>query len=300
MSLCRRRLLQQGLPLLLGSSLCTLQTARAALRPGVVYPRIERDLVQRSQYPLQLLQQALQASGADLALQPSQQMMLQGRALLELQADRGAVDVVWSMTSREREQELLPIRIPICKGLFGYRLLLLQRGQLDAQRLLDEVASLDDLGRHTLLQGHDWPDTTILRANGLRVQTGTSVEALLHLLQQGRGLAFPRAVLEVDLELAAYAGQVRLERGLALRYPTAVYFFVRKGAEQLARQIELGLEQLIANGGFERLFQRHFGGSLQRHLARTPGAPVRRVFDLHNPLLPPKTPLHRRELWHQS
>ncbi len=300
MSWCRRRLLQQGLPLLLGSSLSPLRTAWAAARPAVVYPRTERDLAQRSQYPLQLLQQALKASGADLALQPSQQMMVQGRALLELQADRGAVDVVWTMTSREREQELLPIRIPIYKGLFGYRLLLLPRGRPDAQRLLDEVSSLADLGRHTMLQGHDWPDTAILRANGLRVETGTSVDALLHLLQQGRGLAFPRAVLEVDLELDAYADQVRLESGLALRYPTAVYFFVRKGDEQLARQIEAGLERLIANGGFERLFQSHFGGILQRHLARAPGSSPRRVFDLHNPLLPAQTPLRRRELWVRS
>ncbi|MDP1340920.1 hypothetical protein, partial [Klebsiella variicola] len=70
---------------------------------------------------------------------------------------------------------LLTVRIPIDRGLMGWRLLLVRRSEL-AQ--WDQVRHLDDLRRRIAGQGHDWPDTAILRANGLQVGTSSVYEAL--------------------------------------------------------------------------------------------------------------------------
>ena len=40
--------------------------------------------------------------------------------------NQGELDVIWAMTSEQREQELLPIRAPILKGLIGYRIMVIQ------------------------------------------------------------------------------------------------------------------------------------------------------------------------------
>ena len=87
----------------------------------IIYPQAESANDNRSNYPLQLLELALTKAGVEHVLQPSSSKMPQGRALIQLAAGHD-VDVVWSMTSRQREQDLLPIRIPIDKGLLGWRI----------------------------------------------------------------------------------------------------------------------------------------------------------------------------------
>ena len=53
-----------------------------------------------------------------------------------------------------------------------------------------------------------------------------------------------------------------------------------------------GAQAWLADGSLQRLFQRHFGDLISRHrLAQ------RVVLNLHNPLLPPATPLNRPAFW---
>jgi hypothetical protein len=70
----------------------------------------------RGSYPIALLHLALEKSGTDYQLVPSGQAMSQHRTLRQLGSNNG-LDVVWTMTSPEREKELRPIRIPIDRGL---------------------------------------------------------------------------------------------------------------------------------------------------------------------------------------
>ena len=249
-----------------------------------------REIDPRSWYPLQLLKLALEACGVSCELQPTRQVMVQSRALLDLQNGHDGLDIAWSMTSIEREQHLLPIRFPIYKGLYGWRLMLLKRGQ--EQHLLRDVRSLADLRRFSLVQGHDWPDTAILRANGLQVVAGSSFDAMFSMLGLGRGQAFPRALLEIDWEQESHADSLAIDPHLCLHYPTAMYFFVGRGNERLAGLVERGLNRLLAKGGFERIFMQYHGAILARHVLSR-----RRVLELHNPLLPSETPLQRKELW---
>lgn len=241
-----------------------------------------------------LLQAALQATGLPVTLQPSSQRMNQSRAAVELRRPGGEVDVMWTMSTPSREQQLRPIRVPIYRGLFGWRVLMVREGE--AQRFA-HVRSLDDLKAFRFVQGHDWPDSDILAANGLTVVRGTHFEGLFGMLAKGRGDALPRGVLEVPADMQRY-GQpngLALEPGLVLRYPAAVYYFVAPERADLAQLIEGGLRKLLARGESARLLQQFHGSALD--LAKLP---QRHVIALRNPLLPAGTPLGETALWHQA
>ena len=45
--------------------------------------------------------------------------------------ESGATDVMWTATDKEKESAILPIRIPLYKGLFGYRILIINRNNLE-------------------------------------------------------------------------------------------------------------------------------------------------------------------------
>jgi len=70
--------------------------------------------------PIRLLRAALDKAGDPYELQASPVPMVQDRSLREIAAGN-RVDVFRSMISIEREQYLLPVRIPIDRGLFGWR-----------------------------------------------------------------------------------------------------------------------------------------------------------------------------------
>jgi len=244
-------------------------------------------------YVRRLLELALSRAGSRAEVGMVEVEMTQGRSLIELASGDGAFDVMWTMTDRHRESSgLLPVRIPIDRGLFGWRLLLVRRSEL-AQ--WSEVRSLADLGRRLAGQGHDWPDTAILRSNGLQVATSSDYEALFRMLAAGRIDYFPRSIVEIDAELATGRyPDLAIAPQLMLHYPAAAYFFVGPHRPELAAALRAGLEAAVADGSFQRLHREFYGPFLKAH-----PVPPSRVLRLSNPLLPAETPLERRELWLQ-
>ncbi|MFO1338235.1 MAG: transporter substrate-binding domain-containing protein [Burkholderiaceae bacterium] len=271
-------------------SLCFAATLAWA-QTTVVYPIAESTADHRDDYQVELLALALKKSGRPYVLRPHATFMLQGRELKEV--ERGdALDVIWTMTSAEREQALLPVRVPIDRGLLGWRLLLVR------EQALPQFAALAQPTQLRLLragQGFDWPDTAILKHAGFNVDETVRYNDLFLRLAAGRIDYFPRSVQEVWGELDSHAGQgLAVEPTLALHYPAAMYYFVNRRNTALAADIQRGLEAALADGSFEALFQRHFGAALARA-----GLGQRRVLELANPLLPPETPLANRALWYR-
>lgn len=256
----------------------------------VVYPRHQALQDAQMAYVLRLMMLALARSGRPYRFQQTATVMVQSRALIELAKPNAPIDVFWTMTNPQREQTLLPVRIPLERGLIGWRQLLVRKGDLARWQ---RVARLSDLANFTAGQMHDWPDTPILRANGLTVQTSTHYESLFTMLARGRIDYFPRSLIEIHVEQQAHRHlELEIEPRLLLHYPAALYFFVSPARPRLAVDLEHGLEAMQADGTFERLFQQQFGTLLtpekfaQHHVLR-----------LHNPELPTATPLTRKELW---
>ena len=151
---------RQALRRLAGTLAVAGVPAAAADALRVRYPR--QDSVET--YPVRVLALALAKTGRPFSLESLSYGMSQGRALRQLAEGRD-LDVVWSITSEERERDLLPVRIPIDKGLYGWRLLLINQSELGR---FEKVRSLDDLKSLRAGQGHDWPDTGLLRREPLQ------------------------------------------------------------------------------------------------------------------------------------
>jgi len=201
---------------------------------------------------------------------------------LQRLSDGEGIDVVWSMTSIEREKQNRPIRIPLLKGLMGYRLLIIRA---EDQSWFRRVQTIDQLRELRAGQGHDWPDTEILRANGLAVEATVDYDSLFRMLQLGRFDYLPRAINEPWEELGVREGRgLAVEEGLMLYYPTAEYFFVRRNNNALAERIELGLHRALADGSFDKLFREH---PVNANAFGKANILKRRIIRLDNPLLPP-------------
>ncbi len=245
-------------------------------------------------YVVELLRQALARSGGDYRLRPSPRPMPQSRAEQSLEQNDGSVQLMWTMTTRDREEALLPIRIPIYKGLIGWRIPLVRREDKD---WLARVHSLEDLKPMRFGQRADWPDTRVLRDNGLQVITSQSYDSLFRMLDAGRFDVFPRELVVVWDEQARASQEgleLEVDEHVVLHYPSAFYFFTSRTRADLAAAIERGLEAMIADGSYERLFQQYHGAALKRA-----GLERRRVIELENPDLPPQTPFQREALWYR-
>jgi hypothetical protein len=239
-------------------------------------------------YASALLRLALAKTGTSYQVKVATQPMKQSRAALEIAAASGKIDIMATMTSREREAQLLPIRIPVTKGLMGWRISLLSARRASQ---FSHVHTVADLKPFQAGQGHDWPDIDIMRANGLAVRGIATFEGMFSMLSAHRIDYFPRPVITVWNEAKAHDKLV-VDPGIVIRFPTADYFFVGRHNLRLADDLRRGLELAIADGTFDRLFYTHYGDAIA--LAKLP---QRRMIDLSNPLLSPETPLARPELW---
>ena len=252
-------------------------------------PRVSARAYMAQAYPAVLLEQALAAAGMPVELVQTTELIPQNRALQALGRGRDRLDVVWTMTTAEREQQARAVRVPLFKGLFGWRLLLAAPEKAERLR---QVQTLEDLRQFSMVQGLDWPDAAILRANGLQVVSSPSYDAMFKQLRLGRADAFPRSVEEVWWEQARYGQGLVVVPGLCLHYPAAIHYFVAFEDEALGAAIESGLQRLRASGAFDRLFLQHHGEDIARAELGS-----RRVIELHNPLLPKLTPLDKPGLW---
>lgn len=208
----------------------------------------------RGQYPIKLLELALSHSGESYHAKPSKHELNQYRTLRHVELGRD-LDVVWTFATAKREQELLPIKIPIDRGLLGWRLLLINAVDQDKFAGL----TLEQLKQLRSAQGHDWPDLNVLVENGFNVTPSSSYTGLFAMLKRGRIAYFPRALSEIWLEQATHSNQgIVVEQHWALHYPAPVYFFVSRNKPELAAAIEKGLRAAIADGSMKQLFLLHF------------------------------------------
>jgi hypothetical protein len=122
-----------------------LSTAVRADPEILYYPK--RAESPRWNYALGLLQLALEESGRDYILRPTVDEMSQTRAARELEL--GNIDFIWTGTSAEYEQRFRPVRIPVLRGLDGYRICVIEPKR---QPAFSAVQSLDDLKQLTIGQ----------------------------------------------------------------------------------------------------------------------------------------------------
>jgi hypothetical protein len=281
--------LRRLLPLL---AWCAVWCMPAWSAPGALPPQPVRHQAPQNVFDasfLRMLALALDKAPGAYVLEQWGGRMERGRSVQEVMRGRN-LDVLWAVTTRERERQLLPVRIPLDKGLSGWRIALVMKQ--DSARFA-AVRQLGDLAAFRAGLGFDWAEVPILRANGLPVVTGNSSESLHAMLAAGRFDYFPRAPAEAVRESDQFAARgIIAEPALVLHMQSAVYFFVNKKNRALAAAIGQGLRNAMQDGSFDKLFRELNEAGIER--ARLG---QRRVIELANPELPPETPLADKSLW---
>lgn len=229
----------------------------------------------------------------DYKLQQAPIRTVASRTFQALSEDK-LVDVAWGVTSKDRERQLAPVRIPLLKGLLGYRIFIIRDGD---QARFDSVRNIRHLKQIKAGQGHDWVDVKILEHNGLLVQTSTSYEALFTMLSGRRFDYFPRSVFEAFTEVATRPEKpLAVETSLMLKYVSPTFFFTSKQNLQLHQRLREGLWAMVEDGSFEQFFRHH---SLTKDIFLKVGFKNRTAYQLENPYLSEATAatLEDNRLW---
>ncbi|MEB0138284.1 MULTISPECIES: transporter substrate-binding domain-containing protein [unclassified Undibacterium] len=271
----------------------TLWLTAALASETIRYPRTSTKNDRHADYVLELLQAAMNKLPGKYHLVASELTYPQTRFINETASAKGKLDLIWTMTTEQREAQLIPIRIPIDKGALGWRIALLRKNDKD---LFKNVKSLADLQHFSAGQVHDWPDTAILRHSGLPVSVASSYEPLFAMLAAARFDYFPRAIFEVWQEFDEHREQgIVIDQAIVLHYDSAEYFFVSPRHAQFAADLRTALESLIVSGDFDKLFQKYYRDILYKANIRQ-----RSIIELPNPMIARnKLPLNRSELWVQ-
>lgn len=227
----------------------------------------------------------------EFILQPSEKAMNESRGLLELQRSKN-ITVAWSSSSPEKEKEYHAVKIPLRKGIMGYRIALIPASE---QKKLKKIKSLSDLQHFSVGQGLGWGDIEVYKKNHIEVQTAP-YESLFFMTEKGRVDLFPRGINEVFHEYETYqskAPQLAIESSFALYYPWPYYFFLAKGDTLRTQRLEEGLQIMLKDGSFDKIFLKYNGEAIKKANLKN-----RRIIKLENPLLPSDTPLNDKKLWY--
>lgn len=257
-------------------------------------PESPRDV--RYEYHWEILRTALEKTRAkwgDYKLVPSAEVMTEQRQAFELKHATGKLTVMYLSTTPELERDLLAVHIPVDRNLGGYCVFLIRDGE---QSRFVNVRTLADLKRFTFGLGLGWIDVGILQSNGLRVVTGSSYDGLFSMLVNKRFDVFLRAAVEVldEFHLHKDVKGLAIEQSLIVYYPLPMYFWFPRTPEgrRLAQRAEEGMRMMIADGTYDRIFDRHQRWKIEQlHLKE------RRIIRIANPNLGPETPFNDRRLW---
>jgi hypothetical protein len=220
--------------------------------------------------------------------------MTEQRQAFELKNKTGKLTVMYLSTTPDFERNLVPIHIPVDKNLGGYCVFMIRKGD---QPRFDAVKSLDDLRKFSYGLGLGWIDVDILQSNHFNVVTGSDYEGLFDMLARKRFDVFLRASVEVLDEYDRRKGRLKdldIEKGIVFYYPLPMYFWFPKTDEgrRLAARAEEGMRMMIADGTYDRIFDRYQRPKIERLRFKD-----RRMFRIDNPFIGPETPFADKRLW---
>jgi hypothetical protein len=266
----------------------------ACAEDAYIVSRPDSSADHRKDHSTALLRAALEASKSQYgpySLTLTSKNMERKRTARELVSGE-LINVAALLSDADLERNLIPIRIPVDKGLAGFRVALIDgRRQSEFSR----IDSLPQLRGLALGVGTQWITRAIYEQDGFKIVTGNDYAGLFGMLMAGRFDYFPRSIEEALLEQPEQIQQypnIALEKSFALYTPLPRYFFVSPATPHLAERLRVGLEKLLVSGDFDRLFFDYYGPMITKSALCS-----RRIFRIDNPALTAETPLQKAALW---
>jgi hypothetical protein len=279
---------------------CVLSPLTAAERPAVtdfVYARPQADIDIHSPYTWRVLRAALEhtrATDGDFTLRADTTPVTGPRRRLILTSGVGPITVAVFPAGMEITRDLVPVRIPITKGLLGYRLLFIHQDDQPRFDRIDDIGGLREISFGTASY---WLDTEILRQAGIPVVDGNDYHGLFKMLQARRFVAFGRGTCEVPQEFAAQKlimTDLAIEKHLLVHYVFPDYFWFTndQAGRRRADRVWRGMMAMVDDGTMNALFEEEFGP-----LIKDLDFDHRRLIEIANPFLTPADPLADSRLW---
>ncbi len=170
------------------------------------------------------------------------------------------------------------VKVPLCKGLLGWRVLIVANERLDEFKCL----SLNELKQKRVGVPDTWVDAELFRANGFDVLEKGNLDEMLGWVKDGTvdfitlGANEAKDILDSAPELAK---GLSIEPSITLYYPFPLVFYVNENRSDLASLLKTSL--LENSSAIDELFQQHYG-----HVIDEIGRSSRMRLTLENPLLP--------------
>lgn len=242
----------------------------------------ESKLDHRYQYTYDLLQLVIDATKADFgeaSLQVSDLIMSRNRIFRALQEGE-TINVIAEASNLQWNKQLIPIKIPIRKGIQGFRIFIIKKENVSR---LAQITSLAQLTALDTGSGSQWSTKVAMQQAGFKIIESNQYDSLFNMLLKGRFITFGRGVNEVFQEVEQFNQQypdLVVDESIMLHIPLATYYYVSPNKPRLAQRIQIGLQRIIDNGQFDQLFyQRHCDFLIKSKLNQ------RLVFKIDNPFI---------------
>ncbi|WP_412972901.1 hypothetical protein [Glaciecola sp. MF2-115] len=178
-------------------------------------------------------------------------------------------------------KDKIVINQPICKGLLGYRLLIIRRS---SSYKFESLSSKEQLQELSIGIPATWADAELFRLNDYKVVEQGRLDDLFLRLQNKQFDYLALGANEIEslyTQLAEPLGTLAIQSSILLYYPLPLIFYVNPKRHELAEKLKLGLNELIQSGKHQTLFDKHHGDVVERLNLSS-----RKLITLTNPHLP--------------
>ncbi|MFT6029210.1 MAG: hypothetical protein ACI8O8_000946 [Oleiphilaceae bacterium] len=249
----------------------------------------------RYEYPQKLLDRVLSITSEEFGaskLSSNGLSMNRTRALTSLIEGKN-LHVMAEAPKPEWNEKLLVVRIPIRKGIQGFRLFL---SKDEHKAHLSQINTFEEFKLVPTGSGEHWSTTSVLQEAGFNVVKGIDYEGLFGMLMRKRFIVFGRGINEIFEEFDqrhSALNELIIDKRFLLYIPLPTYFFVTPTKPELRNRIELGLKRLITSGEFDKIFEAEFGDLIEKAKLDK-----RIKFSISNPNLSEEDPLKIKEYWY--
>lgn len=243
-------------------------------------PESEND--HRYQYTYDLLTLIIEATNNDFgvaSIQISDDIMSRNRIFRGL-LEGNNINVMAEASNAQWDEQLIPIKIPIRKGIQGFRVFIIKDKNVSIMANVNTLAQLVALETGS---GSQWSSKAAMQSAGFKVIESIHYDNLFNMLSMGRFVTFGRGINEAFKEIELFNSRypdLVVDNHILLHIPLATYYYVAPDQPRLASRIQEGLKRIIAIGKFDELFyQRHCDFLLKSNMNH------RTVFKIKNPLV---------------
>jgi hypothetical protein len=260
----------------------------------ISYPKRQSSLDTRNDYPVELLQAILEVTKDEYGECKTNPVGPVNQKRARQALETGQLDIAWFPATVNNNERFQPIKVPLRKGLLGWRLLMVNNNE---KNKFAEVDSLEKLKAFGTAFGADWQDYPVMKANFDKLTLGDDYEQMFKMLHRKRFDFFSRSLHEV-LDEIEYHKSVGYDFAvldhIMLRYKAVDLFYVNKENDTLYQRIRKGMNKVIVSGKFNELFYSYY-----EHHIRSANIGNKTIIDLENPMFPDDIEYRDPQLWFQ-